>query len=108
MSQIARIFRDKAINERVRISPEIAETIRLIHKRRPAYILYDPDIALIIRMDSFETAAAHTTIKGTQTMASSSDRIEIGAHLDDTAGSCAKQITRLLGKEQRLTEWVPC
>jgi hypothetical protein len=54
-------------------------------------------------MDAFVATATETTVERAQTMASSSARIKIGAHLDDTADG-----TVFLGKEQRLTEWVPC
>src|SRR5262245_43905046 len=101
MSQIGGVLRNEPENERVRI-PSV------VHNCGPAHVLDNPDVAAVIRMDSFETTAAHAAVKGAQTGASSSVRVEIGAHLDDAANPRAKQIARFLGKKQRLTEWVPC
>ena len=94
LSQIDRTRGNEPVNERVRIPSEI--------HRRTADILDDQDVAPVIRMDAFVTAAAEAAIECAQTGARSGVRIKIGAHLDDTAVS-----TGFLRKEQRATERIP-
>src|SRR5262249_41926770 len=87
--------RNEAINKRVRISSTILY-------RRPADVLDNPDVALVIRMDAFIAATAEAAVECAQTMACSRAQIKIGAHFNSTADS-----TILLGEKQGATKWIP-
>src|SRR6266850_49201 len=95
MSQIARSRRNKPVNERVRI-------LCIIHYRGAADVLDNQYIALVVRMNTLETAPAETPVQRAQTSACSGVRVKIGAHFDDTAVHA-----RLLRKEHGSSKRIP-
>ena len=99
--EISRIVRNESVNERIRISPKLPRD-RTRGDSRTADILDDQNVALVIRMDAFVTAAAEAAIERSQTLARSGGRIKIRAHLDNTADS-----TVFLGKEECATNRIP-
>src|SRR6478735_7167782 len=77
-SKIACMQRNEPVNERVRI-------LSIIHDRRAAGILDDPDVAQVIRMNAFEATTAEAAIERAQTAAASGIRIKVGTHFNHAA-----------------------